>query len=689
MSISRTYRDGGGYYASCRSRRSKIDWAGVGPGDAFKNNLEYHIRMPAQRQFYQLAHKVQRAVAEHTGAAPEAYELKVKPQLSPLMTSYPSTLAAHAAIGHTAFLEFEARVPEKLLFTQLAKYLEDPAECDDVRVDPNSYKEVAKVITKQVQVRLLLEDLARYPFGISVEIYRLFSASQQHDKFRSVAGMLQAVILYGDILPDWREQDLHPMTRIILGDLTRTCMPFFDKLPHTPPQGLVHLGADWVRALCLCLAPYLPEPESEGVSQESVPVEPDEEGYRFKKEKGRGQPTERLAPLNGPAAPTLFDPVNPEQALKTMVGGTIDGKPAEADPLQQLIKDFADAVSKAGGQQQQWEDMRSDVLEHMLKSGGFCESPIQGNPVEGHEVSVRLGKDEVAGGEIFDRPVELSENDQAHAELLQRCAPLVQALKKNLYPNVKQIPETERLRTSGSLDANRLPVADYSQVIFRRYRIREKADPRGKPVVLIACDGSGSLNHKQMQMLKLLAAAWLESTAKSEIQVLAGLYHSGAIRPGVSGPLVQWLYHPQKTPALTRKEATRALVALPPSGTGAQADALSLAFMLEEARQLARGRMIYLILLSDCAWNMSFRTRKTGKEEVYAFFETAYQDHPGKLNTTLVALGVAGATGFEALLDKVVVVNEEQLLDPAAVAGRIGTYVASCLKERRRWVKKQ
>ena len=139
----------------------------------------------------------------------------------------------------------------------------------------------------------------------------------------------------------------------------------------------------------------------------------------------------------------------------------------------------------------------------------------------------------------------------------------------------------------------------------------------------------------------------------------------------------------------TRKEATRALVALPSTGTGAQSDSLSLAFMLEEARHLARGRIIYLILLSDCVWNMSFRTEKTGKEEVYSFFETAYQEYPGKLNTTLVALGVAGDTGFEALLDKVVVVNEEQLTDPAAVAGQIGTYVASCLKERRRWVKKK
>ena len=361
MSISRAYRDGGGYYSACRPRRSKTDWAGVGPGDAFKNNLEYHVRMPAQRQFYQLAHKVQRAVAEHTGAAPEAYEPKVKPQLSPLMTSYPSTLAAHAAIGHTAFLEFEARVPEKILFTQLAKYLDNPAEHDDIKADPNSYREIAKVITKQVQVRLLLEDLSRYPFGTSVEIYRLFSASQQNVKFRSVVEMLQAVILYGDILPDWRQQDLHPMTRFMLGDLTRTCNAYFDKLPHTPPQRLVHLGADWVRALCLCLAPYLPEPEAEGEDQKSVPVEQNEGDYRFKKEKGGQQPTERIAPLNGPTPPTLFDPANSEQAVKSLVGGTSGGKPGEDDIIQQLINDFADAISKAGGQQQTWEDMRSDV----------------------------------------------------------------------------------------------------------------------------------------------------------------------------------------------------------------------------------------------------------------------------------------------------------------------------------------
>jgi hypothetical protein len=502
-----------------------------------------------------------------------------------------------------------------------------------------------------------------------------------------VPEILHAVILYGDVLPDWRDQELHPLTRQMLGDLTRTCTPYFDKLSQTPPHRLVYLGVDWVRAVCLALVPYLPEPD-ESPETEPTPSEPGEGGYRFRKEGDRRQPTGRFAPLSGPHMPRLFDPANVEQAVKSLVGGNNGDKAAENDPYTQLINEFANAINKAGGQPQTYQDIRSDVLEQMLKNRSFCESPIQGNPVEGHMVTMDLGKDEVAG-EIFDRPLELSFNETAYADLLQQSEPIAQNLKKNLYPNVEQIPVTNRLQTSGSLDGSRLAAAGYSQVIFRRYRIREKADPRGKPVVLIVCDGSGSLNREQMQMLKFLTAAWLESTIKSEIQVMAGLYHTGNVRPGVGGALVQWLYHPHKTPALTRKEASRGLVSLPPFGTGHQHDALSLAFMLEEARRLARGRMIYLILLTDCCWCTSFKSELSAQEEVRAFFENAYRDLSGKFHTTLVGLGVSGKTGFEALLDKVLVVTRDQLADPAAVAGQIGAYVASCLKERRRWVVKK
>ena len=209
--------------------------------------------------------RCRRPSSDHTGAAPEAYEPKVKPQLSPLMTSYPSTLAAYAAIGHTAFLEFEARVPEKILFTHLAKYLENPAEHDDLRVDPDSYREMAKIVTETGPGAAACWRTS--PAIPSWHRWRSTVCSRPPSRTPNSgqsAEILRAVILYGDILPDWQDQELHPMTRIMLGDLTRKCNPFFDQLPHTPSHRLAHLGIDWVKALCLCLAPYLPEPESRG-----------------------------------------------------------------------------------------------------------------------------------------------------------------------------------------------------------------------------------------------------------------------------------------------------------------------------------------------------------------------------------------------------------------------------------------
>ncbi|HOT00716.1 MAG TPA: hypothetical protein PLY66_06890, partial [Acidobacteriota bacterium] len=270
--------------------------------------------------------------------------------------------------------------------------------------------------------------------------------------------------------------------------------------------------------------------------------------------------------------------------------------------------------------------------------------------------------------------------------LVEDATPLTATLRQNLYPNIEQRPEIQRLRCSGGLDGARLPLAAFSETVFRRYRIREVADPRGAPVLVIACDGSGSLNEKQMRMVKLLSAAYLQSTARSSIQVLAALYHSGDIRPGVSGPLVQWMYHPRKSIARSRQDAVRSVVTLPDTGTGVQSDALSIAFIMDEARRIARGHMIYLVLITDTSWNRSFNRSETGAEEVRGYFEDLYERFPGQVHTTLVALGVAAPTGFEDLLNAVIGVTHEELSDSAAVAEKVGVYVARCIRERTRLI---
>ncbi len=697
---SATVYDGGSFGSYGRKRRSKTDWAGVTLGDAFKGNLDYFTRSSAQRTFYAVCRAVQMKAARVAGQpmAP-AFQPSVKPQLGPCYTTYPSNLAAYAAIGLTGFLEFRSRATAGTLLLRFVDYLSHAPASDVGHVDAATYRKLVEIVIACVQDRLLLEDLSRVNALSTVEIYRLFSASQQRMKFATLPEMLDAVILYGDVLTDWKTLNLHPTSACILTELTEVCQPYFGELAAGGPEVTSGVGVRWVNDVCRCLMKHLPPARAEKGPKPGEKLDAGANGAspgplsRADSGESVNSRTDRLAPLDGPQCPTLFEPSSTEQWAATMLPGAASDPAAKGDSpseaqkqIQQTLQDFASTVDKAAGQDAAYEDMRSDLVERSLRQSTFSPGPIEGNPTDGHEVSVCLGEEETAAGEVFDRPVELSDDLPAYQQLLEESLPISTALKRTLYPNVEELPDSQRLRTTGSLDPRRLALAEFSSVIFKRHRIIEKADRRGRPVLLIACDGSGSLEADQMKMLKLLAASWLTSTVKSGIQVLAGLYHSGLIRNGVSGPLVQWIYHPLKTPATGRVEAARAVVSLPNTGTGVQSDALSVAFMLEEARRIARGRMIYLILITDCAWNRSFNTVKTGAEEVRALFERLYEEHRDRLHTTLVALGVDKATGFEDLLDKVVIVSPQDLLNSAKVAEQVGTYVASCMKERKRFV---
>ena len=284
--------------------------------------------------------------------------------------------------------------------------------------------------------------------------------------------------------------------------------------------------------------------------------------------------------------------------------------------------------------------------------------------------------------------MELSTDQNAFDKLSKEADPVRRALRRALYPNVQQSPHTERFQTTGSsFDPAKLPVAEICAASFKRYRVTEQLDRRGRPVLLIACDGSASLDAKQMRLTKLLAMAWLQSTIGSRIQVLSGLYHSGEVRDNQTGPLVQWMAHPHKTAATSPADAARAVVTLPDNGTGIQSDALSITFMVEEARKVARGSTIYLILVSDCAWNPCFHDGRDGVEEVDLCLAGIREELGDRLHITLVALGLDDDddTGVDERVDKVIKVPGAHLQDPAKVAEHVGEYVANCMRERRRY----
>jgi hypothetical protein len=688
---------------SYRGHRTRTSWKGVGPGDAFNSNLDYSERLQAQRSFYSMCKQAQKFAARLAlGGLPKDFKLAIQPQLGPYYTNYPSGFAAFAAVGLTAFLEFKEWAGDKSLAVHLKEYLENPADHDEVWVDKAIYKTLAQNVTEKVQTRLLLTDLSRYKELSSIEIYRLFGASQQDLRFESVPEILEAVILYGDILPDWKDLNLHFVTKVFFRKLEEVSEKYFDSLTTVKAQELVALGRKWVIEICRALAPHLPPPnEKEEISKSVTTNRRLQEEYgtsepRYSSRKKPPEMSDRILPLDEPKAPALFPPRSQiQQVLSDMLSaanaGTDDAskEPAgeeseKVKEIAEVLKQFNETLNQSCGQRQNWEDIRSEIVERTMKNASFSKGPIEGNPTDGHSVNVSLGRNQEASGEIYDRPVELSDNETAYQNLVNEAEPITRSLKHTLYPNVEQIAETQRICSGGTLDPTRMALSFFSEVIFKRYIIVEEPDKRGRPVLLIACDGSGSLNKHQMSMLKSMACAWLIATAMSRIEVLAALYHSGEYRKNQSGPLVQWMYHPQKTPAISRKDAARALVSLPDNGTGAQSDALSLAFMLEEAKKIARGRIVYLVLISDCAWNRSFNTEMNGQEEVYNYIQWAYEEFGDKLHTTLVALGVERETGFENLLDKVIRISQQELTDHVAVADRISSFVANCIKEQRR-----
>ena len=147
----------------------------------------------------------------------------------------------------------------------------------------------------------------------SVEIYRLFSASQQNLQLNSLPEILRTVLLYGDVLPAWQDLTLHPLTRSIMMALTVASERFFEQLSTARTKRLTVLGHSWVRSVCRQLAPFLPPAEEEideldlDLDEALGPDDGDPVRERFGKPKERDPGFDRIAPLDGPNPPSLFE----------------------------------------------------------------------------------------------------------------------------------------------------------------------------------------------------------------------------------------------------------------------------------------------------------------------------------------------------------------------------------------------
>jgi len=413
-------------------------------------------------------------------------------------------------------LEYQELVKQKIFQVYFKDYLKNPAYADNVKVDAESYNHLVNMIAESVQTRLILEELSREKTLNSIETYRLFAASQQNLKFKTVADILNTIILYGDVLR-WQELNLHPMTNVLIHNTLSGSKNFFAEISTVKSEQLIYFGLNWVKSLSKRLKWCLPKINDKSTENPSdnTPAIP-EEAFRYSKNKNL-QISEKIPPLNKPLPPMLTEPekltdsiTKPLEPKKKAAGLSLPNQKKEDSPLEKKLKTFVDTITQSGGQQQKWQDKRADINEQETKK--FRKGDIEGVYNEGHQVEINFKEiGEVLRGEIFDSPVPLSENESEVENLIEKASPLTSLLKKQLYPNLMQTPVVENIKTNGSINPSRLVIGEFSDAIFRRYRIEEKSDKRGRPVLVLLTDGSGSMSLNQTNMLKLLTAAWFDS----------------------------------------------------------------------------------------------------------------------------------------------------------------------------------
>ncbi len=659
--------------------RPKTAWADAGPGDAFKSHPPWSDIIRAQRKFYQATHEAMSAAARASrDSAPDSLDFFTKPQIAPAFALAPSSFAAWACVGLSAYREFALSNDDLSLRQYIHKYLLNPVEYDrDSNADASAYSELAGMVADCVQKRAYLKVMTQSPGLESVETYRLFLASAQDRVIRNMRQIVEAAVFFADLLPGEELTGENTVIKSCLRIAHPISTPYLKRMHGATRQEIVNEAIACVKALAKALSPFLPKAAHADLNAVKQSPKLRAAAGSSPQAKASGGASAEPCGTNTGIIPLKSDVKTPMETFE----GYKDSASADSPSL---LHEITAMLERASEQKSIIDDPRGDILQRQLVDKAFMESPIQGAQVTGHSVRIRLGANRAERGDLFSRTLRPREAPEDLAELLPQAQSLADKLRKVLYPSIEMVPQALRFRGAGQIDPQRLPLASFSEAVFKRYEIAPMPDLRGRPTLLIACDASGSFDEKRMTMLKILAGAWLLSTTRTDIRLLAAIYHSGPIRRRVNAPLVQWLYHPQKTPAVTKVDAMKNLLSLPKKGVGKQSDALSIAFLLEEAKNFSKGENIYFTLISDCKWNKAVDGDHTGADEVAAVLKDLRKKEKDKMRATLVGLGVSGKTGLEGLFDDEFLPSEQELENPLEVSEKIAGRLAMQLRRRYR-----
>jgi len=662
------------YYGGDKFQRS---WRPVSIADANRSSASWLRRLEAQDLLEEMSFEHQLAAAAcalHRNARES--ELKAAPQRAPLYTQFPGFPAARACLGLTAIAEFNVHSggPAHHWLRQALR----PSAADAAAVDPAALARVTEFVVEAVGNRMCIDHLRRFGGISAVESFRLFACALLDLRFTRLKDVVVAACLLGDLVfalvqREEMSRRIHPLTLRIFAALSPPCSEYEDSAATCSAEYLPAAGTVLAAKLLNALMPFLPP------KPQPAPAPAAKNPLTGLQPPGRSRTVPRLQhfPLSAEALstpvqgsdelvpPGIDDPPplrvqgpRPQAAPGGDEANRLPGQSAAqtAPNVQAIIQKAVQALAEATGRAP-WDDPRVDQVADALRRAIFAPGLLH------PELSARPRRVAAYGsapaGVVREETLPRCRNREAVERIRKAAAPIEKKLRHLRWFGEREEPTLEHFHSRGGLDPRRLHALGASPLIYRRWAKQTITDYRGRPVVLLAKDGSSSNTLQTTFAGQTLAAAFIMIQRFARLRVVAADYSSGAT------PLVRWLYHPGKTPGSSPADAVEAVAALPPKGQGSNEDVLSLSHVLRETvATLGTSQVIHLINVTDGKFNSPLPA-------VRAMIKAMREQH--RLTYSIIVLGDTPVNLPEA--DHVVRIPTAELNDSRLIADRVAKHV--------------
>ncbi len=588
---------------------TKKNWEGIQMRNGFDNNFG-HRMYKSRRLFYQKCKEKQLAVAGMFNRK----ELMAKPQLAPFFLFSGNELSADTAIGWTIFLEYQkqAAAVGHQPFVEIEQFLKK--HYLGFHFGSKIMEKLSKAIAETLQIKLALVVLSRKNQFEEVEIYRVMTCNLMDPTlYSSIEQTLRWCILYDDILPDSLNKKLNPGICELFELLRKVNAPYLFELKQLSDVDFLYLGKRWGQDLLKAISKSYVSNDLGLTEMKSY-------------SKKDNSPTVPVTVAESKDHSSSLLPYIKAEEIEEALGKD------EMEKMKKLTTDLYEAAETP----KLWETPKPDQIAFKIINPFEEVSSFQGELQDGDYFEIEDENGKLLSAEVLEESLPVSNDQTAIAQIQYHAEPITEELDKIIYNNSEKTVLYKISNSARSFQNNLLPLYKVKDLIYKKTILNHR-DSKGKPVVVLMVDMSGSMKGAPLECTKIITAAWSEH---KDIKLLAGAYTTAASPHGTRA-IVRWIYHPKNTMGATRNESLGRIVSISDMSLGGNEDAAALFKILSEVRKMASSMdKVYLIHLTDTGFCKSFKnSSKSASSEIDTVLKHFKQRiFRNRLHVTLVAL---------------------------------------------------